>query len=136
MEEEMKTITGVIKAISQKEETYGVMLHPKDWYNAFGECPVKKGETVTIEYTVDGSWKNIQDISIDKLPKKPSETSEKVSETTQKNLEQLSSIYKNCLVLAKELLTPYKTDKYDTVPLEEVRIVATTLFIAYNKLNE
>ena len=59
-------IEGIVTGVNQKDTRYGFMLKtPKweDWINGNKQCPVKKGEKISLEYNenkgTDGKvWKN------------------------------------------------------------------------------
>ncbi|MEK6880554.1 MAG: hypothetical protein AABY22_13135 [Nanoarchaeota archaeon] len=61
----MDIIKGIVKAVSNKDGKYGIKIG-EYWMNAFGECPVKKGDEVEIEYEVNGNYKNIKNIKTTK----------------------------------------------------------------------
>ena len=71
----MKTITGIVEAVSQKEKTYGVKVKAKEmdegiWINGFGVIPggIEQGTVVTVEYEDkkghQGIFHNIKKIDI------------------------------------------------------------------------
>jgi hypothetical protein len=60
----MEEKTGVIKAISQKEERYSLTFDGATWYSDFGVCPCKKGDEVKLEYEINGNFKNIKKIDV------------------------------------------------------------------------
>ncbi len=47
----MKKIKGVVEAVSQKDDRYGVKLRETgEWYNGFGNCSCERGDEVTIDF--------------------------------------------------------------------------------------
>ena len=65
MTPEYSKAEGHITAISQKEKGFGFHIEGSDytgWINGKGTCPVRKGETINVEYsedTTDGkTWRN------------------------------------------------------------------------------
>jgi len=51
---DIRALTGVIKKVSQKPKTYGVLIN-ETWYNGFKVCPVKEGQEVVLEF-VQEEW--------------------------------------------------------------------------------
>ena len=64
-------IKGNVKAISQHEGRYGINMNDT-WFNAFGTCPVAKGDEVVINYEKKGDFNNIKsirpDVEVVKVP--------------------------------------------------------------------
>lgn len=56
----MTKVTGVITAISQKEDKYGIAIGKGNWYNGFGQAPCNKGDKVEIDYEQNGTFKNVK----------------------------------------------------------------------------
>ena len=53
-----------IKAISQKDNRYSICSNDNVWFSDFGNCSVKKGDRVEVEYEQVGAFKNIKKITI------------------------------------------------------------------------
>ena len=54
-------IKGKVKARYEKNGKYGVIIDGiEGWFSGFGDCPVQKGDQVTMEYEVNGDFKNIK----------------------------------------------------------------------------
>ncbi len=49
----METIEGVVESVSQKGKRYSVMIN-REWYGAYGDCPVNKGDIVRIGWKQGG----------------------------------------------------------------------------------
>lgn len=71
----MKT-KGMVKAVSQKEKGFGIMLEEegKDtWFNGFGRCPVQRFEYAEFEWEwndeIEPRYRNIQRDSLKKIEK-------------------------------------------------------------------
>ena len=58
-------IKGIVKGVNNKGDRYGVIIDDV-WYNGKGTSLANKGDEVTIEYEVNGDWKNIKKIDITK----------------------------------------------------------------------
>jgi hypothetical protein len=58
---ETKQIEGIVSAVSQRANGYGLKIG-EDWYGGFGTCPVAKGEQVELSFAEKGEWKNIVSI--------------------------------------------------------------------------
>ncbi|RJQ15781.1 hypothetical protein C4573_06540 [Candidatus Woesearchaeota archaeon] len=57
---------GIISAVNQRESNkYGVKIKD-EWYGGYGVCPVKKGDTASIEYKLNGKYRNIIKIEREK----------------------------------------------------------------------
>ena len=54
----MPNETGTVTAINQKDNKYGLVIN-KEWYGGYGVCPVKKGDIASVEYKLNGKYKNI-----------------------------------------------------------------------------
>ena len=61
-----ETITGTIEAISVKSAKQFAVKINNEWYNSFGSCKLEKGNIVTIEYNVNGDFKNANKITLQK----------------------------------------------------------------------
>jgi len=55
--------TGIVSATKQHSNKYGVLMNG-EWYGGFGQCPVKKGDKVVINYKLNGKYKNIISVEI------------------------------------------------------------------------
>ena len=53
-----------VKAISQKDNRYSICSNDNVWFSDFGNCSVKKGDRVEVEYEQVGNFKNIKNITI------------------------------------------------------------------------
>lgn len=60
----MEKITGIVTSVSQKDGKYGFTIGKNNWYNGFGECPCKKGEKIEVSYEVNGTFKNIDKVTV------------------------------------------------------------------------
>ncbi len=103
----MLTETGIVTAVKQHENKYGVVVN-KEWYGGFGQCPVQKGDKVKIDYKLNGKYKNIR--SIEKT-----ENVEIKSDRVEENISQRSDPVVDdihlqvCLKAAAQILTGTKT---------------------------
>ena len=61
----MQKTKGTVEGVNQKQGSYGIVID-SEWYNGFDSCPVKKGDEVELEYTLNGKFKNIKNIEITK----------------------------------------------------------------------
>lgn len=62
----MPNETGIISAVNQRDSSkYGVKIGA-EWYGGYGACPVKKGDTASIEYKLNGKYRNIIKIEREK----------------------------------------------------------------------
>lgn len=59
----METKKGIVGGVNKKADRYGIIIDDI-WYNGKGDCPVKKDDEVEIEYELNGTWKNIQNIKV------------------------------------------------------------------------
>ena len=57
-------IKGIIKAVFNKEGKYGILVdgQGEGWFTGFGTCPVNKGDNVSMNYEVNGNFKNIKNL--------------------------------------------------------------------------
>lgn len=60
---EMRKARGVVAAVSQKPNNYGFKIGDV-WYGGFGECPLRKGDYVEVDYVENGRFKDVQDLHI------------------------------------------------------------------------
>jgi len=72
----MEKVKGVITSVSQKEGKYGIAMGSGNWYNGFGKAPCNKGDEVEITYEVNGNFKNINQVYVDKKAEKSTEPSD------------------------------------------------------------
>ena len=56
----MEKVKGVITAVSQKEDKYGIAMGTGNWFNGYGKAPCNKGDEVEITYQVNNNFKNIE----------------------------------------------------------------------------
>jgi len=96
----METIKNTVKGISQKEGRYSLILDDNKWYSDFGECSVKKGDKVEIEYEKSGNFNNIKKITVVEEAKE-----EKTSNNADK--ERFKSM---CISYAKDLAVAGKIE--------------------------
>lgn len=45
----MKSIKGMVGAVSQKDKGYSVKIG-EEWFSGFGKCPYSKGQDITLNY--------------------------------------------------------------------------------------
>jgi len=101
----MPNETGTVSAVNQRESNkYGVKIH-NEWYGGYRVCPVNKGDTASVEYKLNGKYRNI--IKIER---------EKEAETTPNTRDNVvDDIHLQvCLKAAAQILTGTK------VPASEV----------------
>jgi len=109
---------GTIQAISNKDGKYGMRLND-EWYNAFGDAPAKKGDQVTVEYEVNGNYKNIKKVSI--------------SQAAPNKLDKFEEAGKSkiaCVIIsyAKDLATS------DKIKVDEIEKYAKSFMNLYDEL--
>ena len=92
----MPTIEGKVERVSQKDGSYGVMVGGK-WYNSFGECPTKKGDTVHIDFIKKGIWNNINTIDI-------TEEAKETAQAPTQSLQDYANLMNECIEITKNLI--------------------------------
>jgi len=60
----MEKVKGVITAVSQKEDKYGIAMGTGNWFNGYGKAPCNKGDEVEITYQVNNNFKNIDQVYV------------------------------------------------------------------------
>lgn len=125
-------VTGRIEAISEKEDSYGVLLDGK-WYNDFGKpSELQKGDMVKIEFITKGRWNNIDKITLLKEEKKePAEQLQPQQKTLKaKSMSELSQDMEIAFDEADKILRKFvKEPEY--IPIEQTTAIAITLFKRY-----
>ena len=69
MKEERQTITGNVKAVSDKGDKYAIQLENGLWYNGWGKSEAVKGDTVQMSYIVNGTFNNVKVMTVLEHPK-------------------------------------------------------------------
>ncbi len=101
----MPNETGTVSAVNQRESNkYGVKIN-NEWYGGYGVCPVKKGDTASVEYKLNGKYRNIIKIEREKEAETPPNARDNVVDDIHLQV---------CLKAAAQILTGTK------VPASEV----------------
>ena len=108
MEERTKT-QGIVQQVNNKDGKYGVKVSDV-WYNGFGECEAKEGDSVAIEYVVNGQWKNVKLFSITNVAPK-SVGQEIRDESTKRKTASVMISYAKDLVVAGKIDLDQIADK-------------------------
>jgi len=63
---EVLSASGRVEAITEKPSRtgklrYGILMGG-DWFNGWGQCPVRKGQEITLLFTENGKWKDVEEI--------------------------------------------------------------------------
>lgn len=81
-------IEGVVSAVSQRANRYGVKIGDT-WYGGFGSCPVERGSSVVVTFYQKDGWRNIRAIRLidDESDLTPAEVEELQAKVRQRNFE-------------------------------------------------
>lgn len=96
-------IEGIVSAVSQREDRYGVKIG-EDWFGGFGTCPVKKGDSVVVSFWERDGWKNIKGIRLLDPEEESVPRDEELQELHQKIRQRNYEIAEQSIEDAKRLL--------------------------------
>ncbi|MCH7534160.1 MAG: hypothetical protein IH948_00140 [Bacteroidetes bacterium] len=67
-------VKGIVSAVSQKGDRYGILIDEK-WYNGQGNPGVNKGAEIEIEFETDGKWNSVTGLNVLKEAEESKESS-------------------------------------------------------------
>ena len=116
----METTKGTVGPVSNKDGKYGFKIND-DWYNGFGDCPVKRGDEVEVNFEINNNFKNVKS------------TKAITTSQTSKPKTQDSGVAGMLTSYAKDFAIAVLNNAKDSKPAEEV-LAKASLMMAQNYL--